>query len=62
MIIRHFDFRCLAAAEPENDPELIVYPDAMLPLKGAFQRFQAIARRRFKVLQALRSVQIIKLS
>jgi hypothetical protein len=50
MIIRHFDFRCFAAAESENDPELVADPDALFPLEGSFQRFQAIARRRFKVL------------
>jgi len=32
MIIRHFDLSCLAAAEPENNPELVVDPDKTLSL------------------------------
>src|SRR5271163_4884999 len=57
VVISDFDLERVGRSPPETHPPFIVYPDAVLALTVALQRFQTVARHATDIGQRRRRVQ-----
>ena len=62
MVIHDLDVFSAASRPAEANPELIVYPDAVLPSAVALERFEPVAWGYLKVFEPACDLQLPKLS
>jgi len=62
VIVHHLDLVGVAVLPHEADPILVVDPDAVLPLPVARERLRSVARKRAKILELRRGVDLRQLA
>jgi len=62
VIVRYFHFVRIRFNESENNPVLVVDPDAVFPFISTAQCLESIAGRQSKIFQPLCRIQVVQLA